>query len=738
MKLIKEIAWNSDHSRIPDELKKYDQWICWRAHKKSFDKISKIPINPADGSNAKTNDPVTWANFSDATAYCRSVGLDGVGFVFTKNDPFVGIDIDDCIDPHSGKISAGAKSIIDKMKSYTEISPSGKGVHIIVRGKLPGGGRNIDGVEIYDEKRYFTITGNLLNGMPYRIEDRNAELQQLYTHLSDGLKSTKENEVIRNASAARNGDKFDRLWEGDWSMYPSRSEADLALCKILAYWTSNDSGLMDSLFRKSGLFREKWKKTHFSDGKTYGQTTIEKAVALKTASTEDVSKSRAISVKKFNHTELGNAERLVHHFGSECRYCHAWKTWMVWDGKRWAIDKIGQIRQVAKNVVRRIYLEAEEEPDDRKRQDIAKHAMNSESDKRIRSLLSLAQSELPINPDQLDVDPWLLTCLNGTIDLKTGHLLSHQRGHFISQLAPVHFDSANRCPQWQSFLDRIMNGNRHLIAFLQRAIGYSLTGDISEQCLFILYGSGANGKTTFLQTINAMLGEYAMQTPTETLLVKRKGAIPNDVARLKGARFVTASEAESEQRFAESLIKQMTGGDTLSARFLHQEWFDFKSTHKIYLGTNHKPLIRGTDQAIWRRIKLVPFEVTIPENERDLMLAGKLKAELPGILAWAVQGCLEWQKNGLGTPDEVKSATEDYRNEMDILSEFLKDCCIENPSAEVQTKALYEAYCSWCEHNGERALAKRALGLKLKERGFEAIKMGPCRCRGWKGISLRT
>ena len=389
-------------------------------------------------------------------------------------------------------------------------------------------------------------------------------------------------------------------------------------------------------------------------------------------------------------------------------------------------------------MVRLIYREAESEPDDRKRRDIAKHAMNSESEKRIRSMVALAQSEVAIKPEQLDLNPWLLTCLNGTIDLKTGELLPHQREHLISQLAPVNYAPYESCPLWLSFLDRIMDGNDHLISFLQRAIGYSLTGETSEQCMFIFYGSGANGKTTFLQTINAMLGEYAMQTPTETLLIKRRGAIPNDVARLKGARFVTASEAESEQRFAVSLIKQMTGGDTISARFLHQEWFDFQPTHKIFLGTNHKPEIRDTDHAIWRRIRLVPFEVTIPEAERDLNLVEKLKAELPGILAWAVKGCLNWQNEGLGTPDEVRTATEEYRNEMDVLSEFLSDCCIEGPSHEVETRLLYDAYSAWCEKNGDRPLAKRTLGRKLKEKGFMPGKVNLGQSRGWNGIGLRV
>lgn len=729
---------NIDLENIPDEMKGLPQWICWKAKQRGGGKITKIPINPLDGTYAKTNDPTTWSCFEDAETSYRSHGSDGVGFVFTERDDFIGIDLDECIDPDSGEIDLDAERVIRQMQSYTEISPSGRGVHIIVKGKLPGAGKNTDKIEIYDEKRYFTITGNLLDGSISAIENRNDELQELYQRVSDQLEKTPKDEIIEKACRARNGNKFDRLWKGNCSEYPSQSEADLALCKLLSFWTKKDAGRIDRLFRQSGLFRDKWDKSHFSDGRTYGQGTIATAIESTDNNSEYGSAFQTSPTNNFNLTDMGNAERLVHYFGLEVRYCHAWKKWLVWDGTRWAVDKTDHIRHLAKDVVRRIYREAEYEADDRKRQDIAKHAMSSESEKRIRSMVSLAQSEVFITPEQLDLNPWLLTCLNGTINLENGKLMPHQTDHFISQLASVNYDTNRNCSLWLSFLDRIMDGNEHLISFMQRAIGYSLTGETSEQCLFIFYGSGANGKTTFLQTINAMLGEYAMQTPTETLLVKRRGAIPNDVARLKGARFVTASEAESEQRFAESLIKQMTGGDTLSARFLHQEWFDFEPTHKIFLGTNHKPVIKGTDNAIWRRIKLVPFEVTIPENERDLRLVDKLKTELPGILAWAVKGCLKWQKNGLGTPDEVRTATDDYRNEMDVLSEFLADCCVEGPLHEVRTKDLYPAYCNWCESNGDRPLAKRILGLKLKERGFLPVKVSPDRSRGWTGIGLRT
>jgi putative DNA primase/helicase len=265
-------------------------------------------------------------------------------------------------------------------------------------------------------------------------------------------------------------------------------------------------------------------------------------------------------------------------------------------------------------------------------------------------------------------------------------------------------------------------------------VGYSLTGDTREQVLFLLHGSGANGKSTFLEVIQALLGEYALQTPAETLVQKQGEGIPNDVARLKGARFVAASETEEGKRLAEGMVKKMTGGDVLTARFLHQEYFEFKPEFKLFLATNHKPLIRGTDHAIWRRIRLIPFQVQIPDAEKDKALPEKLKAERSGILTWALEGCRSWQQEGLSTPAEVLQATEAYRDEMDILKDFLESCCIEKAEAEAKVSDLYAAYVAWCEANGERPLTQRAFGMKLSERGLGQRRTKVARY--WVGIGL--
>jgi putative DNA primase/helicase len=277
-------------------------------------------------------------------------------------------------------------------------------------------------------------------------------------------------------------------------------------------------------------------------------------------------------------------------------------------------------------------------------------------------------------------------------------------------------------------------GRRELIHFLQKAIGYSLTGNTQEQCFFILYGTGANGKSTLLDTLLALLGSYAKQAAPDVLLSKSIDRHPTELADLMGARLVTAIETGEGRRLAENLVKQMTGGDRIKARFMRQDFFEFSPTFKLFLATNHKPQIRGTDYAIWRRIRLIPFTVTIPEEERDPTLPEKLRVELPGILAWAVRGCLAWQHEGLKPPAEVAHATEAYRTEMDVLAAFLADCCVVHRNARVKASELYHIYTQWCEDNGEHVENQRSFGMRLSERGFER-----CKVKGlgwWRGIGI--
>jgi putative DNA primase/helicase len=440
----------------------------------------------------------------------------------------------------------------------------------------------------------------------------------------------------------------------------------------------------------------------------------------------------------FNRTDLGNAARLVHRHGRNLRYCWLWGKWLVWDGKRWVKDDTGEVYRLAKEAVASIYQEAAAALDDELRKALAKHAMRSEAGARIKEMVDLARSDVPVMPDALDAWPDLLNTEAGTIDLRTGELREHRREDLITKIAPVEYDPGAAAPAWDAFLERVLP-SEELRGFVQRAVGYSATGDTSEQCMFINHGTGANGKSTFQETAAAALGDYAMRTPTETLLAKRSDGVPNDVARLKGARFVSASETEEGRRLAESRIKDLTGQDTISARFMRAEFFDFTPTHKLWLSTNHKPEIRGTDTAIWRRIRLVPWSVAIPPAEQDKKLAEKLRSELPGVLAWIVRGCLEWRRGGLWAPDAVRRATVEYRAEMDILGAFLAECCVLGDDQNVAAADLYRAYGEWCKDTGEAPVKQRRFGGQLTERGgFKRYRGGKDGGHRWRGLDLLT
>jgi len=424
-------------------------------------------------------------------------------------------------------------------------------------------------------------------------------------------------------------------------------------------------------------------------------------------------------------TDMGNAQRFAARHHRTTKYCHSWGKWLNYTGTHWQKDESGISVRKARDVVRQIYREASEARNKTARRELAEFAIKCESNHKINSMLSLAQSEpgIPILPKNLDSDPWLLNVKNGTLDLKTGKLNPHRKEDFITKLAPVEFDPEAECPLFKKFLVEIMDGNSELIEFIKKALGYSLTGSVQEHAFFILHGRGANGKTTLLNLVLYVLGDYAQRTPVDTLLLKRTTGIPNDVARLKGSRFVAAMEAEQNRRLAESLVKALTGGDRLIARFLFGEYFEFEPNFKLFLGTNHKPVIRGVDHAMWRRIKLIPFDVVIPDERQDKNLFGKLKAEASGILTWLLEGCLMWQEKGLEPPKEVKQATLEYKTESDVIGQFFNDCVAEEKESKVKSSELYAFYKGWCEDNGEKAMSQTAFGRTLIERGLKREKL---------------
>ena len=357
---------------------------------------------------------------------------------------------------------------------------------------------------------------------------------------------------------------------------------------------------------------------------------------------------------------------------------------------------------------------------------------------RIRAMVELARTEsgIPVAVSKLDSDPWILNALNGTIDLRTGDLSPHDPEQLITKLLPADYDPVAYSPIWAQFLDSVFKSDSEVKRFVQRAVGYSLTASTREQVMFVAYGDGSNGKSTFLETVRELLADYGQQAPTEMLLDRRDAGIPNDIARLRGVRFVSAVETSEGKRLAEATVKQLTGGDTISARFMRGEWFDFRPTAKIWMATNHRPTIRGIDHGIWRRLLVIPFEQQFDDASRDNDLMLKLRNELPGILTWAVEGCLEWQRDGLGVPETIRDAMTDYRNDQDTVGRFLDECCEVNPNGWVPAADLYEAYRRWSVSQGESLLAQRQFGMRLSHRGLVREKLGPQRRWAWRSLAL--
>lgn len=444
-------------------------------------------------------------------------------------------------------------------------------------------------------------------------------------------------------------------------------------------------------------------------------------------------------------TDMGNAERLIAGSGGKIKYSSS-RGWYAWEGRYWIPEEAIVKRLYQEHVVKNLYAEAEAsyvEEDAELTKSLIEWAKKSESTRVMGSTLAMAacMPSASVNAADFDANPWLFCCNNGTVNLKTGKLQPHNPADMITRISSVNFDPDAKCPLWQQFLADIIP-DPQVVEYLQLAIGYCLTGLTTEQVMFILWGTGKNGKSVFSNVLSSLIGGYSMETPPETLMRGRENssnAPTNDLARLSGARLVSANETEEGQCLAESKIKAMTGDDIIIARFLHKEFFEFRPQFKIWIRTNHRPKIRGTDTGIWRRVRLIPFDVCIPAEKQDPNLTGKLMTELSGILNWAVEGCLLWQHCGMKTPDAVNIATEEYRSSQDLIGIFLAETCTICPqkkSGYVKTSDLYKAYCDWCEEAGERPMPHRVLSIKLSERGFRKRRAFHSSIIVWDGLRI--
>lgn len=421
-------------------------------------------------------------------------------------------------------------------------------------------------------------------------------------------------------------------------------------------------------------------------------------------------------------SDLDNAELFARWHADRIRYVWERRQWLVYhENGVWRANG-GEVEQAAKDTVRELATLAAGIGDEEARVKALRWAATSQAEPRIRAMLALAQSDpqLVVREHQLDAHPFLLAVANGTLDLASGSLREHRAGDLITRGVPVSYDPAARAPRWERFLLEVFDRDLELIEFVQRFCGYLLTGSTREHVLAVLHGSGANGKSTFTEALKDVLGDLATTASFDTFARVRGDRGPrNDLARLKGSRLVTASESGEGRRLDEATVKEITGGDTIACRFLYGEHFEFQPEFKIVLVTNHRPRVDGDDDAIWRRLRLVPFAQSF-EGREDRGLAEALRSEREGVLAWMVQGCLVWQQDGLGSAGAVTRATREYRAEEDHLGAFLADCCA--MAGEVVAADLRAAYEAWCAGVGERPLAGNTLGRRLTKHGVEIAR----------------
>ena len=748
---------------IPNELKQLRNWVCWKAEPdpKAHSGISKKPINPKTGGLAQSNNPDTWSDFD--TAVMASEHFAGIGFMFGGSGYF-GVDLDDMPDALADFLSGGTDNTVAEfvhtLQSYTELSQSGTGIHIVCRGKLPPGGRKKKSVEMYDSGRFFVMTGNYCSEYA-EISDGTERIKSLHAKYfgeqsaGDPLPAPLPTTygaadiptIISKAESSRGGDKFRRLYHGDTSDYGSPSEADMALCNMLAFWFSGDAAAMDAAFRQSGLMRDKWDRRQ--SGSTYGKLTIQKAISQCNSFYTPGKQSDGFSVSVLGSTpapakpdkwysldDTGNAMRLHDAYGDMLRYSYVDKRWLYYKGGKWNYDNIGFSRRTVDAVVNSMEQERPRyQMDDEMEKAFEKHIKRSRSFTGKTNMLREAEHYNPILPSMMDRKKEWLNCKNGMVHLKSGNLAPHQKEDCISKITQCEYVPDAPPPTlWLSFLEEIFGGDKELIRYIQKAVGYSLTGSTAEQCAFFLFGTGRNGKSTFLEIIRYIMGDYATNIQPQTIMVKPSsgGGANSDIARLKGARFVTSVEPNEGMRIDEGLLKQLTGDDVVTARKLYGDEFEFKPEFKLWMATNHKPIIRGTDTGIWRRIHLIPFTVQIPEDKADKNLKFKLAKEFPSILRWAIEGCRLWQDEGLRMPKAVLDAVRAYQHEMDVISAFLDSCCIRG-EGEVKASALYAVYARWADENNEYKMSSTKFGVEMQKK-FEKVKRREGLC--YIGVTL--
>lgn len=730
---------------VPELLRLLPRWVAWNVGKPKADgggRYEKIPVNAKTGKACNAHDPANWLTFEDVCRAYETGRFAGIAIdlpneresVATADDAsplfLIGGDIDECVSKDdNGKpaISAEAKTVLLRLgMPYHELSPSGTGLRFFAlhREPLPAG--NKDGREMYSGGRFLTITGRgagEIKEVP-ELAAQHAEWFPAKTTMTRTLDAsetltgrgvepeTPENIArVKSALAALPADCEYQEWR------------DIVFAVLSTDWNCAEQLAQDwSATAESfdeGAF-EKLVRSHKPGG---GITLGSLFFKAKEAGWQD---PRTVSANLFETlNDAGNADRLIATFGNRLRYVPELRTWLVWHKGHWRYDRKGQIIELAKIVSKAIYKEAADASSPADRNALSKWANASLQLSRLEAMVKLAQPALSVSVTELDSDPMLLAVKNGAIDLRNGAFREARPDDLLTRIAGVEYVAGATCPIWEAMLAGCMGGDKDLIDALQRAAGYSLTGLTTEQCFFFLYGTGANGKTTFVNALREIMGGHGMQSQPETIMAQRNnnpsGPTP-ELARLAGVRFVAMVETEDGQRLAESRIKQLTGGDAMTARVLHGAPFDFTPIFKLWLAGNHRPVIRGDDHGIWRRIVLIPFTVCIPPEQRDKNLPAKLRDEYPGILNWLLDGCLAWQRHGLALPPSVTKEVAAYKTAMDLLAQWLDERCDIHPTNTWGARAAYQNFSTWLKDGGHHPITEVRFAQKMDERGFTKAK----------------
>jgi putative DNA primase/helicase len=714
-----------------------------------------------------------------ATEACRlDSKLAGVGFVFTADDPYCGVDLDNCIDAENGKLKSWAAGLLSQLDSYAETSPSGTGVKVFIKANKPG--RRCrkayqDGeIEIYDRNRFFTVTGDRLQEYPSDIKFRQQSLDLVYAFVfgddepgaaiaangrpsppsdDSSIVALSDIEIIELASKKpKTGDKFRSLWEGHWNdHYNSASEADSSVVFTLAYYTK-DAAQIDRIFRQSKLMRSKWDQLHGSE--TYGGTTIAKALS-KVTKQYTPKKKRPGSQRsqppanlgfpksaidwdfKSDQTENAMAVEYIDGNQAKLRYVPSWKKWLAWDGKRWKVDvDTGRTTRLARRLVRNYWDRLQHVQSEKQQKEWADFCRWANRKTTIENVVSLARCDArtTIDHELLNQNTYFLNLQNGTLDLSTWEFRDHRQTDSITQIANVAYDPKAQCPKWRAFIDLIFGSDDEAKRYIQALLGYSCSGDVGEHILPICYGSGANGKSTLWNAIVELLGDYAMLAPSK-LLLGTTNEHDTVIASLYQRRLVAISEPDEGSKLREARVKELTGDEQITARRMREDYWSFRRTHKFWLSTNHLPQINGTDEGIWRRIKLIPFRVDlrkvtepIPDYHKSLV-----REEGPGILNWLLAGFRDWKANGFIEPQSVINETQSYRGSSDELGRFITDCCDVSPELVVASSELFDAYRVWGgdmsqvrfskQMQTRFAHSKRTFGRYRNKQVFEGISL---------------